>query len=950
MSSAGRPWVGSPRHHLVRPRLLSLLQGGLSRRLTLLHAPAGFGKTTVLADFVEQIVQPTFWYHLDQRDAAPLGFCGATLAALQARVARNGRAAGAAVALPRGGGTELAALLASEIEVSAQTGLVVVLDAYESVAGAPTWEQFLAQVVDFCPASIHWFIGTRARPNLPIGRLRMEEQLLEVTAVDLAFTDDEIERFFETLEKPRLREQASRPIHGHTFGWPAGVGMAGRLVPRADLAEQALAESLSSAQTQTALYDYLAEEVFAREDAETQRFLLETSVLPYLTPSVCDRLLEIDESAAVLEGLRERGLFTHRIGEQRYGYYPVFREFLLMRLQRTQSASSVRTQHGRAGRVLEAADDWDAALDQYAQAQELKATAALLERVGWDCLRGGEFERVARWLDLLPQQAIQQYPWLLTLKAGILWRQGEHARALETLEHARWLFEAAGDARGLRWLACEAGFVYFQHSQFASAAETLRSVLEWDEGDPLLRAETLAALSLNCRGMDDVEGVIRYGQAALQEFRRVGRGVVGSTGQARVYRNMAIGYLRNAQPRQAQEAAERAVAMCRSESLTDHELAWALAMHGTVLVMVGRLSEALATLDEAGLRATPHCGPQEDWIAYWRGNALRDLGRFLEADEGYPPTHQRALLERTFLLVRQGRVREALDRARECYGQLEEHPWVSLHTTAKVVLGIALRAGGFLDDGRQHLAEAAAVLRQKGYRHKLASVDLHLATAWFAAGQTEPGRDLLREAFEIAADAGLYQFWWWDPALVLDLSFRAVREDICAAYATELIGSHFTAEHAGRFLELTSSPDPGLRERAWSVLRRLVQSEPVDELVRTCSDPEIRDAILADLAAGVLTPAGLVQLRRQRGLSWKEVQVFATYYLRTGRNDTVAEERVRQHCAGALCLSENTLKTHITRIRRKLGLSGRGGILSTYRWAHQLALTTDGAPSDTSPP
>ncbi len=926
---------------LARPRLLAALEQGLGHRLTLLHAPAGYGKSHLLADFVGRSRGSICWYHLDPRDADPVHLAASLVRAAQSSGGGDG-ADGAEATSRLEAATEpmrLAALVAARLETVSQQGLTFVLDGYEAIARSPASEQLLAYLLTFSPPGTSWLISTRVVPRLPVGRLRLEGSLLEMGAVDLAFTLDEVERYLAGCRAALNRPAISRRVYERTRGWPAGVAAAARLL-RGDSSatEETLARGLGGAGP--LLYDYFAEEILAREDAETQRFLLETSSLPYLEPSVCDELLELDRSAEMLEALHGRALFIGRIDDQghRYAYQPQFCEFLVEHLRRTQGASAVRAGQARAAAILEATGEWDASLTLYAQARQVDAAAALLERVGWEYLRGGQLERVSRWLDLVLEAAIQRRPWLLALRAGVLWRQGAHARALEVLEQARWLFQAAGDEQALRRLECEAGFIYFQRSRFSNATEMLRSLLDRDDSDAELRAEALTALSLNCRGTDDLDGIKHYGALALDEFRRLGRSAIASTGQVRVLRNMALGYLRGAQPEHALDACQQALLLCESDTIPDHEFAWALAIQGTVLAALGRSQEALEALGQAQERATPNCEPQGEWLARWRGIALRDLDRFAEAASNCPPS-QRGRLERAFLLVRQGRRREALQWAEECYRELTWHPWVSLQTAAQVTWATALGANGLLEESRHLLQEAATLLREKGYRHKLSSVNLHLARALYATGRSTAGDRALEEAFTVAAQAGLYHFWWWDPPLVLDLCTRALSRGLCAEYAGELARRRFSAQYAPSFLALASVGDATVRSRAWTVLRAMLEDQPIERVLDGCQDPGVRKAILADLAEGVLTPAGLIELRRQFGLSWKEVQVFSSYYLRAGQDEAVKEPHVRQQCARTLCLSENTLKTHVNRIRRKLRLDGRGGILPTYRWAQQLAWT-----------
>jgi LuxR family maltose regulon positive regulatory protein len=394
-----------------RPHLIGHLEEGLQlgHRMTLVSAAAGFGKTTLLSDWLRQTDRPVAWLSLDEGDNDPTRFLAYLIAALQRIDPDIGQTAQAMLQAPRGA-SQPEPLLTSLINdiVATTEPFILVLDDYHVIEAPPIYRA-VTFLLDNLPPSeqgMHLVIATRADPSLPISRLRGRGQLTELHVADLRFTPSEAEAYFNEAMALALSAEQVAALAQRTEGWIVGLQLAA-LALQGTLSLQGQ-ENVASfirafSGSQRYVLDYLSEEVLNRQPQQIQAFLLQTAILDRLTGSLCDAVVQGTESRQVLESLDASNLFVVRLDEQRcwYRYHRLFADLLLQRLRR-KSPQLVPQLHARASAWYEQQGLLPEAVDHLLSAADFERAAHLIEQAAWPMLARGEMTTLLGWLKALP--------------------------------------------------------------------------------------------------------------------------------------------------------------------------------------------------------------------------------------------------------------------------------------------------------------------------------------------------------------------------------------------------------------------------------------------------------------------------------------------------------------------------------------------------------------------
>jgi LuxR family maltose regulon positive regulatory protein len=429
---ATKLYVPPARPQLVtRPRLLERLDAGLTGKLTLLSAPAGFGKTTLVSAWratASGRAVPFAWVSLDAADSDPLRFWSYVITALDRLQPDSGATALALLQTPQPPPIE--AILTPLLNAlgTLSTDAVLVLDDYHLIA-SPAIHTGLAFVLDHLPPLLHLVITTRADPPLPLTRLRARGQLTELRAADLRFTAEETATFLTERIGLPLSEDNIAALEARTEGWIAGLQLAALAMrDHSDLARFIHAFTGSN----RFVMDYLAEEVIDRLPHHLQTFVLQTSILDRMCGSLCDALLLGDERGAdhgtqaysqlVLEELERSNLFLLPLDDERqwYRYHHLFAEVLHARLRNGTTASEVTILYQRASTWHAQAGLIDEAVRYAFLAQDVERVATLIEQHGTAIiLSSSDVSLVRAWVEQLPRALITARP-RLAVVAGII--------------------------------------------------------------------------------------------------------------------------------------------------------------------------------------------------------------------------------------------------------------------------------------------------------------------------------------------------------------------------------------------------------------------------------------------------------------------------------------------------------------------------------------------------
>jgi LuxR family transcriptional regulator, maltose regulon positive regulatory protein len=440
---ATKLYIPRLRPHVVsRPRLSERLNEGLYRNLTLISAPAGFGKTTMVSEWVEGIEQPAAWLSLDEGDNDPARFLTYLVAAVQTIAAKFGEGVLDVLDSPQPQPTEaiLTALLNDMTTISDH--FVLILDDYHVIDAKPI-DQALTFLLEHLPPQMHLVIATREDPQLPLARLRGRGHLTELRAVDLRFTPAEAAAFLNQGMGLTLSVEDIAALEVRTEGWIAGLQLAAL-----SLQGQPDATSFITSFTGSHHFvlDYLVEEVLGQQSESLQTFLLRTSILDRLCGPLCDAVL-LDHSTsgqATLEYLEHANLFIVPLDNERhwYRYHQLFADLLRQRLHQS-TASSPRDERGGVDELHRRASEWyeDHGLEIEAfhhaiAAYDVARAARLVEGEGMPLHFRGAVALVLNWLESLPKTALDARPALWVRYASLLLVNGQTTGVEEKLQAA----------------------------------------------------------------------------------------------------------------------------------------------------------------------------------------------------------------------------------------------------------------------------------------------------------------------------------------------------------------------------------------------------------------------------------------------------------------------------------------------------------------------------------
>lgn len=452
---ATKLYTPPPRPNLViRPRLFERLNAGLHGNLTLISAPAGFGKTTLISAWLAENEYAAAWLSLDQGDSEPTQFFAYVVAALQTIAPEIGAEAVDLLDSPQPPSIEsmLTGLLNELTTLSSP--LILVLDDYH-VLDSPSINDALAFLLDHMPPQMHLVMTTREDPNLPLARYRARGQLSELRVIDLRFTPNEAAELLNQAMGLSLAPEEITALEARTEGWITGLQLAALALQ--GLATQGRTDVAGFIKSFTGshhfILDYLIEEVLQQQPDHVRRFLLQTAILDRLSGPLCDAVMgqedgpgdESGTGKAMLSALARDNLFVIPLDDQRqwYRYHHLFADVLQARL-REEQPTEVATLHQRASAWYEQHGQRTAAI-RHALAAEDFAQAANLVELTWPGMHRSAFRspNLLAWLAAIPDELIRARPVLSIGYAWELLNGGEFERAEVWLEATeRWLHNA----------------------------------------------------------------------------------------------------------------------------------------------------------------------------------------------------------------------------------------------------------------------------------------------------------------------------------------------------------------------------------------------------------------------------------------------------------------------------------------------------------------------------
>jgi LuxR family transcriptional regulator, maltose regulon positive regulatory protein len=735
-------YVPTPRRDLVaRPRLTERLSRGAESKLTLISAPAGFGKTTLLAEWLAAAPpaeRSAAWLSLDPGDNQPTAFWTYLFAALQ--TVAPGVGASALSLLQSPPPPQIEAVLATLLNELGMvpSDIVLVLNDYH-VIDAPDVNDAMAFLLEHLPPRVHLVIATRADPALPLARLRARGELVEIRAADLRFSPVEAATYLNHVMGLELAEGDVAALEGRTEGWIAALQLAALSMQGRDDVAGFIA---GFAGDDRYIVDYLVEEVLHRQPERVRSFLLETSILTRLTGPLCDAVTGQGGGKATLEALDRGNLFLVALDDRRqwYRYHQLFADVLQARLQDEQPELAPEL-HRLACEWFEQHGDRSEAIRHAMAGGNVARAADLVELALPATGQNRQEATLRRWLEALPKDLLRVRPVLSNAYAGSLLVRGEVRGVEERLRDAeRWL--DATDEAAQRQAARPGSMIVVDEAAFrrlpgsvavhragqalilgdvAGTAVHARRALDLvGEDDHLARGGAAGLLALASWTSGDLEGASGWYAAAMASLEMAGHlsDVIGC--------GLALADIRLAQGRlgEALRIFERGLALATPQS--GPVLRGAADMHvGISLILLERddLAGARLQLLRAGELGDENGLPQNGYRSRVAEARIRqaegDLDGVLDLlDEAgrryvgdFSPDVRPVAALKARLWIAKGMLAEAVDWARERgLGAADELSYV--HELEHLTLARLLLARGTQDRSERATRDATELLER----------------------------------------------------------------------------------------------------------------------------------------------------------------------------------------------------------------------------------------------
>ncbi len=452
---ATKLYIPPPRPKVVhRPRLLERLKGDMQRKLTLISAPAGFGKTTLVSAWIVDCGQPVAWLSLDKDDNDPARFLAYLSAAVQTLAPSVGDTALALLQSPQLPPAEVILTALLNDIATIPHDFILVLDDYHVIESQPV-ALAAAFLLEHLPPQMHLVIATREDPPLPLARLRARSQLIELRVADLRFTPAETASFLNQVMGLNVTDPDVAALEARTEGWIAGLQLAALSMQGSDDVGSFVKSFTGSHRF---VLDYLVEEVLQKQPETVQTFLLRTSILNHMCGPLCEAVL-LERAApgqATLEYLERANLVLVPLDNERrwYRYHHLFAELLRQRLQQSLAAatgdpeSAMHELHIRASQWYEDHGFDFEAFHHAAAGHDIERAERLIEGTGIPLHLRGAVVAILDWLESLPVEVLNARPSLWWRHASLMLIDGQTTGVEEKLDAAEAALQAVKlDAR-----------------------------------------------------------------------------------------------------------------------------------------------------------------------------------------------------------------------------------------------------------------------------------------------------------------------------------------------------------------------------------------------------------------------------------------------------------------------------------------------------------------------
>jgi ATP/maltotriose-dependent transcriptional regulator MalT/DNA-binding SARP family transcriptional activator len=765
---------------LPRPRLTERLQQNLAHAVTLVTAPAGSGKTTLVADFIRTGAHPFVWYQLDQADSDALVFLGYITHGIKQIVPGFGEAT---MSYMHEASKELAQaperaidVLLNEVLDHVEQQFILVLDDYHHLGVETPVHRVVDRLLAYLPDLMHVVIISRDMPPLALARMRTQASLAVIDRQELLFTDEETRELFRSVFDLELTPEQLSEYRERTHGWITALqlvrqvaqrhalarsgGVAGEPAPPPDLVE-------ILRQSERDIFDYFAEEVFADEAEEVQHLLLRVSLLERVEPEACNRLYP--QSSTTLRTLVRRNVFISLASDGRgeeYRLHPLFRGFLQRRFRAETGRAGVTAEHARLADFFLEREQWEQAMHHLLAAEDFDRAARTIAERGGAWISAGALSSLASFAEALPVQALEAHPRALAHHAEVARLRDEYDLAQSLFNRAAALLHEQGDSEGeaeafhsLATIArrrgdCETAFSYLDRatelSDERSVVRTkcgntrglcLVALGQWTEAEREFRVALQSAeergdryyerlIAHNLGLPTGIRGDFGEGLRWLRRMLREGRADATPMPQETVaHLNIARLYWHMGDFDSCERHLDRALENCQLFNMA--------ALRGEIFENYGNLyrerhelqravdfyDRAARAYDEAGVEITrTELLEERGLLALQLGDltgARSLLDRLIDARARDEMGRQRSILARGRVLIAQGKTEEARVDLQPALRYFREQGLYFNEAQASMLLAVCEHDAGHDADVNEHLRRALDLAARYDYEYWL---------------------------------------------------------------------------------------------------------------------------------------------------------------------------------------------------------------------------------------
>jgi ATP/maltotriose-dependent transcriptional regulator MalT/DNA-binding SARP family transcriptional activator len=816
-----------PTHILERERLLAKLQAWEDRKLVIIHAQAGQGKSTLAADYVRSLRSPSIWYNMDREDDNTSVFFSCLGQAVQRAFPRLVSELPPAPVNRFGIGSmeSGAARWLDRVVGNLSQPLLVVFDEFNNITPTPELRSLTKVFLECTPPNVRFMIVSRTRPDIELARLRAKQDVGELAGSDLRFIDSETHELFNSVYGMPMPESETSAVNRVAEGWPAGLVLMHEYFAGAP--EQGKKAALLGSGIEgfrTHVFDYLAQEVFSNLSRDLQRFLLCTSITDYLPVELMERLAGLAgpkkavaaSVRSIVGDLRNRNLFVTALDDDAtvIRYHALFREFLQRKFIAQTDPAVVRKLYSTAASYFEESGDAVRMVDLMISSGQFDQAVRRIESLGLELIARGQIQTVLRWIQALPLDSGNR-PWFLFYRA-MAFRYKDPAAALNFFELALSRFSATRSARdrtlgrmlslcGLIEACFYAGGNFKRMEKAAASASAL---LKHRKG---ASTETRARLSLAIGLASLFIGRLRlaagYLGQALELFRASGEYFYQV--QSASYLAGCFSYLGDfPAARAALGRGFEALKSIPHETGGDAGLRMAQAMTS---LFEGRFAEAQESLNRCFSLASRHDLEAFTFfsldIGGWHKTAVGDYeaaedllkkckGRGEERGNVFFMSSAAHLLAVSYL--HQNKLDRAESEAEYALSVRARSGSKLFHAGSLAVCGaIDIKRGRFARaEGR--LMEARRIFRQCEAAQQEANVLLALAELNLKKKNEGKGIQFLRDGFRLGEERGFTYYYLFAPADLAALAREALNRGVCRDFCTLLLDKLDQPESAPR--------------------------------------------------------------------------------------------------------------------------------------------------------